>query len=233
MKKRIYAADDEENIRDILKSFLMGAGFDVQVFPTGDELLEEFNKNPCDLVVLDIMMPGSDGLTICKKIREISTVPIIILTAKESEMDYVSGITFGGDDYLIKPFRPSLLVLRINALFRRIDMERREESQKNQDRDLSFGDLTYSAMKHGVFCKEKDLGLTMNELALLKYMMLNWNRAISRDELLREVWDISVDVETRVTDETIRRIRKKLKSCDSSTAIVALWGYGYKLEVRP
>ncbi|NLY09030.1 MAG: response regulator transcription factor [Tissierellia bacterium] len=228
MKKLIYAADDEENIRDILKSFLEGANFDVKVFPTGDELYEEFLVAPCDLVVLDIMMPGSDGLTICKQIREISKVPIIILTAKESEMDYVSGITFGGDDYLVKPFRPSILVLRIQALFRRIEMER-----GLQEEVLAYGDLEYSSKLHAGLCNGKDLGLTMNELALLKYMMQHSERAISRNELLKEIWGIDSEIETRVTDETIRRIRKKIKAAGSKVAITALWGYGYKLEETP
>ena len=123
MGKLIYAADDEENIREILKSFLVDSGFEVEVFPTGDELFEKFQTKPCDLVVLDIMMPGTDGLTVCKNLRAISKVPIIILTAKDSEMDYVTGMTYGGDDYLMKPFRPSMLVMRIKALFRRIEME--------------------------------------------------------------------------------------------------------------
>ncbi len=225
MKKLIYAADDEENIRDILKSFLEGADFSVEVFATGDALFAQFQKQPSDLVVLDIMMPGSDGLTICKQIRAISTVPIIILTAKEGEMDYVSGITFGGDDYLIKPFRPSLLVMRIKALFRRIEMERGTPKEQ-----LSFCDLTFSGNKHTIFCGEHDLGLTLNEMALLKYMMQNHDRAISRNELLKEVWGINAEVETRVTDETVRRVRKKLKAANSAVAIQSRWGYGYQLE---
>ncbi len=225
MKKLIYAADDEENIRDILKSFLEGADFEVEVFLTGDDLFSRFKQKSSDLVILDIMMPGNDGLTICKKIREISKVPIIILTAKEGEMDYVSGITFGGDDYLVKPFRPSLLVMRIKALFRRIEMERDKD-----EKQLSFGDLTYTSKKHAIYCNENDLGLTLNEMALLKYMMQHHDRAISRDELLKEVWGISAEIETRVTDETVRRVRKKMKTANSSTSIRSLWGYGYKLE---
>lgn len=225
MSKLIYAADDEKNIRDILESFLRDAGYDVKVFSTGDALLEEYQRRSCDLVVLDIMMPGTDGLTVCKKLRSISTVPIIILTARESEMDYVSGITFGGDDYLIKPFRPSILVLRIKALLRRVEMER-----VVFDENITFGDVTYSGKKHAVYCHGKDLKLTMTELALLRHMMKYSDRAAPREELLNEVWGIYAEVETRVTDETIRRIRKKLKAAKSAIAITAIWGYGYRLE---
>ena len=149
MGKLIYAADDEENIREILKSFLVDSGFEVEVFPTGDELFEAFQKKPCDLAVLDIMMPGTDGLTICKNLRAISKVPIIILTAKDSEMDYVTGMTYGGDDYLMKPFRPSMLVMRIKALFRRIEME---HDNKRSEEVSAFSDLTYYAKTREIQC---------------------------------------------------------------------------------
>ena len=120
MEKLIYAADDEQDILDVMQEFLQNAGFAVQTFPTGDALYAAFRKKPCDLVVLDIMMPGTDGLTVCRQLREISNVPIIILTAKESEADHMRGFLLGGDDYLIKPFSASLLVVRIKALLRRM-----------------------------------------------------------------------------------------------------------------
>jgi DNA-binding response OmpR family regulator len=222
----IYAADDEANIRELLETYLREAGFDVRVFPDGDSLLSEFKQRPCDFVVLDIMMPGTDGLEICRQIRSISKVPIIILTAKESEVDYMMGLTLGGDDYIIKPFRPSILVMRIRALMRRMEMEHSETEEA-----FSFGDITYSGNDHAVFCNGVDLGLTMTEAALLRYMMKNSGRAIPRGELLSEVWGIYADLETRVTDETIRRIRKKMKAAGSSVAISAIWGFGYRLEL--
>ena len=98
MKKLIYAADDDPNILEVLHAFLVSAGFEVRTFPTGDDLADAFSAHAPDLVVLDIMMPGTDGLTVCKRLRELSDVPIMILTAKESEMDYVTGLTLGGDD---------------------------------------------------------------------------------------------------------------------------------------
>lgn len=230
MGKLIYAADDEENIREILKSFLVDSGFEVEVFPTGDMLFSAFQEKPCDLVVLDIMMPGTDGLTICKNLRAISKVPIIILTAKDSEMDYVTGMTYGGDDYLMKPFRPSMLVMRIKALFRRIEMEH-EETQKVEN--AAFGDLSYSSRARQIRCGETVVPLTMTELALLRYMISQSDRAIPREELLDEVWGITADIETRVTDETVRRIRKKLKAAGSRVSVTVVWGYGYKLEENP
>lgn len=227
MNKLIYAADDEEDIRNLIAVYLKKAGFDVQVFATGDALYDAFLAKKCDLVILDIMMPGTDGLGICKKLRAISKVPIVILTAKESEVDYMMGLTLGGDDYIIKPFRPSIFVMRIKALLRRMDMEHEEDAET-----LTFGDLIFSGNNHSVTCKGHDLGLSMTEIALMQYMMKNPSHAFSRDELLSEVWGIHADIETRVTDETIRRIRKKLKKYDSSVSVTAIWGYGYKLEQK-
>lgn len=229
MSKLIYAADDEENIREILKSFLVDSGFEVEVFPTGDDLYAAFLQKPCDLAVLDIMMPGTDGLTVCKNLRNISKVPIIILTAKDSEMDYVAGMAYGGDDYLMKPFRPSMLVMRIKALFRRIDME--HESRPADD-VASFGDLVYYAKTRQIQCAGRTVPLTMTELALLRYMLEQSDRAIPREELLDEVWGIKADIETRVTDETVRRIRKKLAAAGSRVSVTVVWGYGYKLEEK-
>ena len=243
MAKRIYAADDEENIREVLRSFLEDAGYETTVFPTGDALFAQFTADPCDLVILDIMMPGTDGLGICKKLRAVSRVPIILLTAKDSEMDYCMGMSYGGDDYLMKPFRPSMLVMRIRALFRRIEMEREnrqeEEAQASPsvsgqplpEGDLTFGDLTYVADAHQISCKGKDLGLTMTEFSLLRCFLRRAGKALSREELLNEVWGINSELETRVTDETVRRVRRKLKNCGSDVGISVIWGYGYKLEI--
>ena len=225
-KKRIYAADDEANIREILEIFLKEAGFEVTVFETGDELLRAFAALPSDMVILDIMMPGSDGITICKELRKISSVPIIILTAKETEADYMIGITSGGDDYLIKPFSPSMLVMRIKALFRRIDMEHAGEAEKEEH---SYGDLMYSASRHGVFCGEEDLGLTELELAFLRFLLQHPEQSVSRETLLDAVWGFDRETETRVTDETVRRIRKKLRRAGSRVTVVTVWGYGYRL----
>ena len=122
--KKIYIADDENNIRLGIKTFLENAGFIVEDFESGDLLLEAFVKNPADLVVLDVMMSGSNGFIICKELRKISHVPIIMLTARDSDLDYATGLDLGSDDYLTKPFSPMALVMRIKALFRRVEYER-------------------------------------------------------------------------------------------------------------
>lgn len=123
-KKLIYIADDEASIRLAIKAFLENANFLVSDFETGDLLLEAFNEKPSDFVVLDVMMPGSNGFIVCKELRKISSVPIIMLTARDSDLDYATGLDLGSDDYLIKPFSPMALVMKINAIFRRIEFEK-------------------------------------------------------------------------------------------------------------
>lgn len=231
MEKLIYAADDDANICEILKTFLEDAGYRVKVFSTGDALFEEFVKTPSDLVVLDIMMPGNDGIIICKKLREISHIPIILLTAKDSDLDYILGINSGGDDYLIKPFRPSILITKIKSIFRRMDMERSRHGEY-EDKAVSFADLYYELKHHGIFCNKKNLGLTATELSLLKYMIQSAGSAISRDELLNKIWGINAEVETRAADETVSRIRQKMRNVKSKAIISTIWGFGYKLEVK-
>ena len=225
MGKLIYAADDEPYILDVLNEFLTNAGFEVKTFSTGDLLLEQFRRIPCDLAVLDIMMPGTDGLTICKELRSLSDIPIVILTAKESESDQMRGYMFGGDDYLVKPFSPTLLVMKIKALLRRsaVSMEKTD--------DLQFGDIIFSPSYHDIICQGKPIGLSMTEFSLIECLLEHPGNAVSRNTLLDHVWGIENDsVETRVADETIRRIRRKLNNAGSRVKIIAVWGYGYKLE---
>lgn len=233
MGRLIYAADDEQDIREIIKDFLEDAGFEVRTFPTGNELLAAFRENPCDLAVLDIMMPGTNGLDICKALRAISNVPIIILTAREGETDHIRGFMLGGDDYIVKPFSPSLLVVRIKALLRRMDMIRQNSAETEGKDSIVLGDITFSSADHSAMCKGKSLDLTMTEFSLLECLISSPGTAVSRDQLLEKVWGIDeVDIETRVTDETVRRIRQKLKNAGSSTKISAVWGYGYKIEAE-
>jgi DNA-binding response OmpR family regulator len=125
MSKKIYIADDEPNIRNLVKAFLLSDGHDVTAFDNGDYLLMAFKEDPADLVILDVMMPGKNGFQVCKEIRRQSTVPIIMLTARDTDLDYATGLDLGSDDYLIKPFSPMALVKRVEAIFRRVAFERK------------------------------------------------------------------------------------------------------------
>jgi DNA-binding response OmpR family regulator len=226
MAQLIYLADDDPALLEVFGAFLESSGYEVRTFPTGDALSEEFARREPDLVVLDVMMPGTDGLTVCRQLRAVSDVPIVILTAKDSEMDYLHGLAIGGDDYLTKPFSPAMLVMRVKALLRRVDMGRAASRKPDL---LTRGDVELSDASHEARAAGRPLQLTMTEFALLR-CLLAASGAVSRDELLREVWGIDAEIETRVTDECVRRVRRKLRDAGSATAIKAVWGYGYRLE---
>ncbi|MBQ6431131.1 MAG: response regulator transcription factor [Oscillospiraceae bacterium] len=226
-RKRIYVADDDDNIRQIVKTFLFSDGYAVEDFPTGDLLLERFRQEPCDLAILDVMMPGSDGFTVCTELRKLSTVPIIMLTARDSENDYAMGLGLGSDDYITKPFSAMALLMRVRAIFRRIDFE----SQKREmpaAAAVSVGRLTLDEDRRHILGSGKPLPLTPTEYEVLKYLMLRADQAVSREELLNSVWGFEAVVETRATDDTVRRLRQKLEGCGVN--IAAVWGYGFRLE---
>ena len=226
ISKRIFVADDEFNIRELIKSFLKNAGFEVETFDNGDALYEAFLISPPDLIVLDIMMPGTDGLMLCTKIREKSIVPIIIVSARDSELDRITGITIGSDDYLVKPFSPIELVARINALFRRMQFDQKQPS--NVQDDLVFGRIIIKPKTRVVLYDGLEMDISPTEYELLRYLFANQDRAVSRDELLKNVWQFESQVDTRATDDVVKRLRKKLAITD--VKIEAVWGFGFKLE---
>lgn len=226
MGKLIYVADDEKNIRELIQHFLIKEGFDTKVFETGDALLEAFKQQPADMIVLDIMMPGRNGLTICHEIRETHNVPIIIVSARDSEADRIAGITLGGDDYLAKPFSPMELVARINALFRRIRLDKNAVETNL----LTFGNISMNPSLKTVMVEDESLDLTPTEYSLLEYFITHKNQAVSRKSLLHDVWKFDFEVDTRATDDAVKRLRKKIK--ESNVVITTVWGYGFKLELR-
>ena len=228
--KRIYIADDDDNIRQIVKTFLASDGYQVEAFPTGDLLLARFRDCPCDLAILDVMMPGSDGFAVCTELRAISTVPIIMLTARDSENDYAMGLGLGSDDYITKPFSAMALLMRVRAIFRRIEFESQKHAAPARQA-VTVGGLTLNEDRRCVFRADKVLALTPTEYEVLKYLMLRRDQAVSREELLNTVWGFESAVETRATDDTVRRLRQKLAG--SGVNIAAVWGFGFRLEEKP
>lgn len=226
MRERIYIAEDEKEIREMVKTFLMSEGYEVCDFSTGDALYEAFLLREPDLVILDVLMPGSTGFEITKKIREKSAVPIIILTARDSDLDYATGINLGSDDYFTKPFSAIALVMRVKAMLRRVRLDK--ESVENKEAEtLLFGALQIHPATMEVRLSGAPLDLTPTEYRLLSYLVRNRDRAVSRTELLDEVWGYTVEVETRACDDTVRRLRKKLQ--DSRMKIDNIWGFGFRL----
>ena len=197
-RKLIYIADDEVNIRNIIKSFLIKEGFDAETFNDGCSILEAFRDRPADMLVIDIMMPGLDGFSLCSAIRSQSPVPVIIVSAKDTEADKIEGLTLGGDDYLTKPFSPMELVTRIKSIFRRIELDK---ARHDVIQEIKIYDIILKPdIKQAEF-NGRSLGLTGMEFSLLHYLAGNRNKPVSRSELLDKVWGFENEVETRATDD--------------------------------
>lgn len=225
-QKLIYIADDEVNICNIIRSFLMKEGFAVQTFHDGRSILDAFRKKNADLLIMDIMMPEMDGFSLCSAIRELSSVPIIIVSARDSETDRIIGLNLGSDDYLTKPFSPMELVARVKSIFRRIELDTRNNSGTHP---VLAADVVFYPDRRAAECKGKNLNLTVMEFNLMLYLASNKNRAISREELLNKVWGFESDTGTRATDDMIKRIRSKLLDAGSNLTIETVWGYGFRI----
>lgn len=228
-RKLIYIADDEVNICNIIKSFLDKEGYEVKTFNNGQSILDAFNAKPADMLVIDIMMPGLDGYSLCSQVRKTSSVPIIIVSAKDTEPDKIAGLTLGSDDYLTKPFSPMELVARVKSIFRRIELDK---GSQGLNEVMEVADISINCNSKKAEYKGKEISLTGMEFSLLYYLSANRNRAVSRSELLDKVWGFENEVETRATDDMIKRIRKKLSDAGSELRIETVWGFGFRLIDR-
>lgn len=222
---KIFIADDEKNIRDLLGKFLEDAGHEVRLFENGDSLLTELDNSVPDIVVLDVMMPGIDGFTACGRIRKAHPdITIILLTARDTDADFMTGFTSGCDDYLTKPFSPLKLTLKVNAILSKLG-----KNEKSTD-EMAFGDLSVDASSFSCRVLDSELKLTKTEFQVLSLLLSTPEKAVSRDKLLSDIWGYS-EVETRVTDDTMKRLRKKLKDAGSRVHIETIWGFGFKLTL--
>lgn len=225
---RVYVADDEKNIRDLIASFLCEQSLEVEVFETGDQLFLRFLEEEADVIILDVMMPGTSGIDIAARIRKQSDVPIILLTARDGDEDFLQGFSAGADDYFTKPFSSLKLSLRVKAI-----LSRHATSSKKSDADvIAYEGLTLSEKERLVLYKKVPLKLTNTEFELLKMLLKHQEEAISRQDLLQQIWGYEEDVETRVTDDTIKRLRKKLREVDSHVLIETVWDYDFKLTKK-
>lgn len=226
-RKLIYVADDEINICNIIKSFLMKEGYEVEAFHNGRSILDAFGKRQADMLVIDIMMPEMDGYSLCSMIRQQSAVPVIFVSAKDTDLDKIAGLTLGGDDYLTKPFSPMELVARVKSIFRRVEMDK---TTPKSNLKIIIKDITIDTDNKQVIFEDKSIGLTMMEFSLLSYLALNKDRAIGRNELLDKVWGFENEVETRATDDMIKRVRKKLSDAGSTLKVETIWGFGFRIQ---
>ena len=220
----IWCVDDDNTIRDIEVYTLTQTGFEAKGFADGISMLEALKTEKPELIVLDIMLPGKDGVEVLKKIRsnpETRKIPVIMATAKGTEMDKIQGLDMGADDYLVKPFGVMEMVSRIKAVLRRCEPDDKEEV-------LSIGEITLSDKEHLVTVNGEKVVLTFKEFEILKLFMSNPGIVFSRDKLLSEVWGIDYLGESRTVDMHIKTLRQKLG--DAGTIIETVIGVGYKME---
>lgn len=222
MKKNILIVEDEFRIRFLLRDYFNTEEFNVFEAENGAEALDIFKDNKIDLIILDIMMPVMDGLTTLEKIREVSTLPVILLTAKSQEEDKLQGYDFGADDYVTKPFSPKVLVAKVKALLKRT---RNDIDSSTQD----YGGISINKLSHEVKVNDTILSLSPKEYELLIYLMNNESIALSRDNILDNVWGLDYYGDIRTVDTNIKRLREKLG--DKSNYIITVRGSGYKFEV--
>ena len=226
---RIAICDDEKNIREIIRSYLEKENFSVMEFDSAEPALEAFKRYKPDMLVVDIMMPGMSGFELCNEVRKIDNTPIIIVSARDEELDRILGIEMGADHYMMKPFSPRELVARVKAVFRRIDGMNEDRSEVEPScRDLKI----YPTQRRVVKVEgetETELIFTAMEYDFLFYMISNKNRVFTRNQLLSSIWDYQYIGDTRAVDDLVKRIRKKLDAAQTAFQIDTVWGYGYKV----
>lgn len=224
MAERILVVDDEPILLKGLKFSLEQDGYQVEVAVDGLEAYEKIMNNDYDLVVLDLMLPEIDGLEVCRKVRESSMVPIIILTAKGEDSSKVLGLEYGADDYLTKPFNILELKARIKAILRRVNVTETSSATSI----LSIGDFTINTLGRKVSINGRDINLTAKEFDLLLLLVINKDKVFSREELLETIWGYEYFGDVRTVDVHIRRLREKIeKNSSQPDYILTKWGVGY------
>ena len=222
--ERIIVADDEQKIRKLVGDFLKKSGYDVIEAEDGDEAYNLFceNKNNVNLIILDIMMPGLNGWEVCRKIRESSNVPVIMLSARSEEFDELTGYEAGADDYVTKPFSPIILVKRVEALLRRA-------SSSAVMNEKEFNDLIFNDDAHEVRLEGKEIELTLKEYNILKVLLEDSGRVFSREQLLDSIWGYDFTGDIRTVDSHVARLRTKLGNWGNKH-LKTIYGIGYKIE---
>jgi len=228
MPQKILVVDDEPHIVELVKYNLHQEGYEVVTAHDGPQALERAQADHPDLVILDIMLPYTDGLEVCRQLRRNSAVPIIMLTAKDGELERVVGLELGADDYVTKPFSPRELVARVRAILRRTV---RDGTGPIPTEPLRNGGLTLDPMMHEVTLNGQPIELTAKEFELLKLLLSHPNRVFTRDFLLEHIWGYDYFGSTRTVDMHISRLREKLEDDPAaSTFIVTVRGVGYKFK---
>lgn len=222
--KTILIVDDEQRIRRMLTDFLRSCGYQTMEAKDGQEAIDIFysNNSKIDCIILDVMMPNMNGLEVLAEIREISLVPVIMLTAKSEEYDQLAGFKAGADDYITKPFSPTVLVARLEAVLKRCS--------KSDNDMITVGDITIDELKKEVKYRETTLTLTPKEFELLSYFALNVGVTLSREQILNAVWNYDYCGGLRTVDTHVKQLRAKLK--DAGKYIHTIYSFGYRFEAE-
>jgi len=223
---RVLVVEDEESFSDALSYMLRREGFDAVVAGTGPDALAEYDRGGADIVLLDLMLPGLSGTEVCRALRSRGSVPIIMLTAKDSEIDKVVGLELGADDYVTKPYSARELVARIRAVLRR-----RGEVDASDDGVLAAGPVRMDVERHVVTVDGEQVGLPLKEFDLLEFLLRNAGRVLTRAQLIDRVWGADYVGDTKTLDVHVKRLRAKLEPDPANpTYLLTVRGLGYKLE---
>jgi DNA-binding response OmpR family regulator len=227
-EKNILVVEDEPSIAEVVGLYLSRAGFRVQTAKDGKQAMSMLEKNIPDLVVMDIMLPEIDGLSLTRWLRDQSNVPIIMVTARREEIDRIAGLEMGADDYVIKPFSPQELVSRVRAVLRRVG---RDQIDAESDRLLSFEDLMIDPRSRVVTVKESEAELTAKEFDMLYMLARHPKQVFTREQLLERVWGGAEYIDAGTVTVHVRRLREKIESDPANPShILTVWGVGYKFE---
>src|SRR6184192_1097696 len=219
----VLVVEDETSIASFVALYLKNAGYRIRTVGTGKDALEQVAQEKPNLIVLDLMLPDVDGLEVCRRIRQSSDVPILMLTARDEDVDKIIGLEVGADDYLTKPFNPRELVARIRSILRRAAPERRERESET----IQHGDLHVDAGRREVHVGEEEIQLAPKEFDLLWELLDHRGLVLTRDQLLERVWGYTFAGDTRTVDVHVRQLRRKL---GEASPIVTVWGVGYKVS---
>lgn len=227
-KKLIYICDDDKNISELIKAYLENDKFETEIFDNPLKLLKAIKIQEPDLITLDIMMPNMDGFEALTKIREKSEVPVILVSAKDQEVDKVRGFNEGSDDYIVKPFMPLELVARVKNVLRRSDRTTPVKLQKTK-KTLEFSNVIIDNEAMKIFINKKEVTFTNIEYKFLQYMFERKKEAVTKKDILEDVWGYDED-DNRVIDDLLKRLRKKLEENKAKISIDTIWGIGYRLS---
>jgi DNA-binding response OmpR family regulator len=226
--KTILVVEDEASIAEVVSLYLKRAGFNVQIASNGKQAMGSFERQMPDFVILDLMLPEVDGLSLTRWLRDRSNVPIIMLTARRAEIDRIAGLEMGADDYVVKPFSPQELVSRVRAVFRRLGQE---QVRTESERSLSFDGLSIDPRSRVVMVNDSDIELTVKEFDMLYLLAQHPKQVFTREQLLERIWGGAQYIDPGTVTVHVRRLREKIETDPSKpTRLLTVWGVGYKFE---